>query len=195
MGYTPDVSSKGGPVFNAEPNTVGDFNANREYAELVGNRKIGTTAERDAATGNKVWQGLEWFDTDLKRTFYYDETNGWEFQQVGTLTPNALYTTNPAWETPVLSKIEGRARLSGFLSNVSNITFVGSTVYPLATIPAGFRPAKTILRPAAPSPISQGQTWILIGSTGGVSFALQNGAAFTAGAWGIGFDMEWEATA
>lgn len=197
MGIATGVSPKGGPVFNASPQTVTDLNALRAFAELIGNRKVGSQAQRESATGEDVWPGLAWFDTTLERTFYYDPVGGWKSQVIGTFTPNAnpQYAPQASFETPVLSKAEGRARLHGFLTNVAGITFLAGTAYPLGSIPAGFRPAKTILRPAAPSPISAGQTWITITNAGAVSMAMQNGGTHAGGVWGIGFDLEWEAVA
>ena len=41
------------------------------YAAKVGNRRVGTTAERTAATGLDVWEGLEWEDTTDGCTYKY----------------------------------------------------------------------------------------------------------------------------
>lgn len=42
-----------------------------QYASVVGNRKAGPTTARTAATGNDVWEGLEWEDTTLNCSFVY----------------------------------------------------------------------------------------------------------------------------
>jgi hypothetical protein len=43
------------------------------YAAKVGNRRVGTTAERDEAATNprEVWEGLLWFDTTLDTEFLW----------------------------------------------------------------------------------------------------------------------------
>lgn len=62
---------KNQPRFDAtKPPDLGvDETLVSEFAALVGNRKVGTTAERNAATtassGKEVWDGLEWEDTTL----------------------------------------------------------------------------------------------------------------------------------
>lgn len=76
MGFTAGGSPKGGPLFNATPQTVADLNAGRAFTEKVGNRRVGTTTERNAATGTEVWEGLEWADTTEDRVYIYLD-GGW----------------------------------------------------------------------------------------------------------------------
>jgi len=45
------------------PDTAMDLNTVANYAGTVGNRQVGTTAQRNAASGNAVWEGLLWGDT------------------------------------------------------------------------------------------------------------------------------------
>jgi hypothetical protein len=78
MGYTDGGSPHGGPVFNSTPQTVADLNKGREFTEEVGNHKTGTTAQRDAATGSKVWDGLFWSDTTDGNTYEY-RNGGWRY--------------------------------------------------------------------------------------------------------------------
>jgi len=65
---------KNQPRFDAtKPPDLGvDETLVSEFAALVGNRKVGTTAERNSATtatsGKEVWEGLEWEDTTLGGT-------------------------------------------------------------------------------------------------------------------------------
>lgn len=59
------------------PATAADLNIVSDHAALVGNRKVGTTAERTAATvAGEVWEGLRWKDTDLDLELEYDGA-GW----------------------------------------------------------------------------------------------------------------------
>jgi hypothetical protein len=53
-----------------------DLTAVGEYAAKVGNTRVGTTAERNAATGLDLWEGLEWRDTTNGRT-YIRRGSGW----------------------------------------------------------------------------------------------------------------------
>src|SRR5680860_1147468 len=47
------------------------------YAGKVGNRRVGTTAERNAAAGNDLWVGLLWGDTTIDAEYKYTDT-GWK---------------------------------------------------------------------------------------------------------------------
>lgn len=49
------------------------------YAAKVGNRRVGTTAERTAATGLDVWNGLLWYDTD-DGSEYQRVSGVWQFR-------------------------------------------------------------------------------------------------------------------
>lgn len=82
--------TKNNPQFldGGAPDLATDANLISAYAAKVGNRRTGTTAERNAATGKDVWEGLEWFDTTLRRIFLY--LNGSWVATVGfTNAPNS----------------------------------------------------------------------------------------------------------
>lgn len=68
MGHTLEAGSKGQPVYNDTPQTVADLQASVDYAALVGTRRTGTTAQREAATGS-VPDETEWFDSTLGWSF------------------------------------------------------------------------------------------------------------------------------
>jgi hypothetical protein len=74
---------KNQPRFDAtKPPDLGvDETLVSDFAALVGNRKVGTTAERNAAasatSGKEVWEGLQWEDTDLKGTVVW-RNGSWE---------------------------------------------------------------------------------------------------------------------
>jgi len=71
------TGTKGQPVFNTTPSTVVDLQADADYAALVGNRKTGTTTQRNAAQtagAPQVWEGLLWGDTT--DGFEYRYTSG-----------------------------------------------------------------------------------------------------------------------
>lgn len=65
----PQFSDSGAPDIGVDPSAVA------EYAAKVGNRRVGSTAERLAATGADLWQGLEWYDTTENRIYEYN--SGW----------------------------------------------------------------------------------------------------------------------
>lgn len=63
--------AKGQPQFldGGAPDLATDSNILADYAAKVGNRRVGTTAERNAAAGKDVWEGLEWDDTTTKKVY------------------------------------------------------------------------------------------------------------------------------
>ena len=62
----PYFAANGAPEIDVDPGLVAD------YAAKVGNRRVGTTAERNAAAGKDLWESLIWGDTsdgnEYKRT-------------------------------------------------------------------------------------------------------------------------------
>jgi len=53
------------------PDLAVDSNALSDHIVKMGNRRVGTSAERDAASANpkEVWEGLEWEDTTTKKVY------------------------------------------------------------------------------------------------------------------------------
>lgn len=74
--------TKNQPLFTeaGAPELATDANLISNYAAKVGNRRCGTTTERNAATGSDLWEGLEWYDTTLNQQFIYDGS-GWSTSQ------------------------------------------------------------------------------------------------------------------
>lgn len=68
----PQYSSTGVPADAADLSELGN------YAALVGNRKTGTTSQRNTATGADVWEGLLWGDTTDKKEYKYT-SGGWVY--------------------------------------------------------------------------------------------------------------------
>lgn len=54
------------------PDFAVDLTQASDYAALVGNRKVGTNAQRVALTGADVWDGLEFFETDTRGVFLHN---------------------------------------------------------------------------------------------------------------------------
>lgn len=69
---------KGQPKFldSGAPDLATDDNLVSDYAAKVGNRRVGTKAEREAAAGTDVWEGLEWYDTT--QLLPYVRRSGWK---------------------------------------------------------------------------------------------------------------------
>lgn len=72
-GY-PKFDPLGSPELNVDDEAVG------QYAALVGNRKVGTAAQRvalvsDTTAANQAWVGLEFYDTDTGTTWICTSTS------------------------------------------------------------------------------------------------------------------------
>ena len=68
----PYFAASGAPQIDVDPGIVAD------YAALVGNRKIGTTAQRLALTGVEVWPDLHFGDTTNGNEYRRTSTGSWE---------------------------------------------------------------------------------------------------------------------
>ena len=75
------AGTKNQPQFldGGAPDLANDNNILANYTAKVGNRRVGTTAERNAAAGKDVWEGLEWFDSTLDRAYTY-RSGSWRMQ-------------------------------------------------------------------------------------------------------------------
>jgi len=111
------------------------------YAGKVGNRRTGTDAERDAATGKDVWEGLAWGST----------TDGSEYKRVGgawelTWSRDTGWTTlTPAGNWTVISPVRWRRRdgivfLRGIVSRTTGADAI-------ITLPVGARPSVIAVHP------------------------------------------------
>jgi len=90
------TGTKNEPIFYATgaPEVDVDPSAVATYAAKVGNRRVDTTAMRTAATGKDVWEGLEWYDTDLDEVYLYTGA-GWKLwhKQWTAYTPTTANVT------------------------------------------------------------------------------------------------------
>ena len=176
------------------PSTASDMNALANYAAKVGNVRVDTNANRLAATGLDVWEGLQWYDTDEKVLYEYS-AGAWAYlggpEIAGTFTFGGLYSNHASYDSLTLTRRGKRARLRGTATINQTVTFSPSTSYTLGNVPAAFRPASSAqaFRPAAVSPINAG--FLVVLSTGDVQFALLNGTTQAANAWILGIDIEW----
>lgn len=95
-----EYGSKNQPLFDGTKagNTAADENAISNYAALVGNRKVGTGAQRRALTGGDVWDGLEFYETDSGDSFIYDSGNGgWGAAFTVGPTGGGYFTPSSGW--------------------------------------------------------------------------------------------------
>ena len=100
---------KGQPRFpaNEAPDLGVDEELLADYSALVGNRKVGTTAQRLAATGVDVWDGLLWGDTTDRADYKYT-SGGWKVAggiPGGVPFAMAAGTTQPRAASPGSSSI------------------------------------------------------------------------------------------
>lgn len=112
------------------------------FAAKVGNRRVGTAAERIAATGKDLWEGLLWGDT----------TDGAEYRLVGVGWVRILQPVTP-WVNLTLAagwvNQAGYAPLRSRVNQLGNVEIQGQILprvgYPstevFATLPSGARPA------------------------------------------------------
>lgn len=70
---------------NDDPDFAADLTAVSEYAAKQGNRKVGTSTERASLSGNDVYEGLEFWETNTKTGYrmiggvwtVWEEFTGW----------------------------------------------------------------------------------------------------------------------
>lgn len=131
------------------PATAADLNIVSNHAALVGNRKVGTTDERNTATTNgEVWTGLVWRDTTLKTEFIYvDNTSGWAVYLEDTgwsalaLQNGWTNFSNGAYQTMQTRRVNRLVEVDGSMQ--SGTANPGTLLF---TLPAGSRPLKYIVR-------------------------------------------------
>lgn len=112
----------------------------------------------------------------------------------GSLTYGANYKVAAAatWEPFSMTKKGNLVTVKGHIANTGSITFAGSTIYQIGTLPTGFIPAKQTMRPIAVTPLTMGGAWMIAYPTGALSMAFQAGATISAAdGWVIGFDVTW----
>jgi hypothetical protein len=89
----PQFADGDAPDVALNPSQVAD------YAAKVGNRRVGTTAERVAATGKDVWEGLVWGDTTLGVDFRYKSGAWLQLSPAFAMAAGAGSNANGAYAT------------------------------------------------------------------------------------------------
>ncbi|WP_353809167.1 hypothetical protein [Agromyces sp. SYSU T00194] len=125
MGWTDGGGSdpKGLGEFNTDPTTKADKNKLRDMIAERGNRREGTNAERDALSGNDLYDGLEFYETDTEETWLY--TDDWALVR----KPRTAFT--PTWTN--LSPGSGASTFAEY--SVHNGWVKGVVVVTLGTSP------------------------------------------------------------
>jgi len=105
------------------------------YAGKVGNRRVGTTAERNAAAGKDLWVGLLWGDTTDGNDYKYT-SGGWitTYENGAWVTP----TLAAGWDNEGSNPIQYKRR-NGLVSFRGRASSSGANMTAF-TLQAGFRP-------------------------------------------------------
>jgi hypothetical protein len=67
-----EYGDHGEPIFGPTPSTRADMAAITSFAKTFGNLRFGTSTQRQALTGNGVWDGLWYNETDTHDVYIYD---------------------------------------------------------------------------------------------------------------------------
>lgn len=128
----PQYASSGNP-----PTFAADLTAAADYAALVGNRKVLTTAQRTALTGKDLWEGLEVYDIDLDIPYTYK--SGWvrniDLADGGWVTP----TLGSGWTAFASVRYKVKNGFCYITGGFAKSTY--SAAETLFTLPVGARPA------------------------------------------------------
>ena len=111
-----------------------DLEAVGAFAARVGNRGVGTRAEREALSTSttaekQAWEGLEFYETDTKETWLYQA--GWKAYTTPLVIVGAASATRP----------RASYRLHAGVVQIIGVQAKPADTYGLFTLPAGFRPS------------------------------------------------------
>jgi len=131
---------KGQPRFPATdaPDLGVDEEIVADYAAKVGNRRVGTTAERNAAAGADLWEGLEWYDTTLKKTFWNISGVWSDHPDTVQAIPTVLFAGWAIGADFRVSRLGSKATAA--LHVRSSAGGIGDGVSPGVILLAGFKP-------------------------------------------------------
>lgn len=170
------TGAKGKPVYGSGdgPSMAAMFQAGADYAALVGNRKVGTAAERTALTGTALWEELVFAETDTDKEYVYRNAGWKRYPVVDSSEAVGAFTVAAGWSIASQSAV----KIGGFLARVYiNFTRTGGTItvpsdgditnQTVATFRTGWVPY-----PGDPSPLAS--------STGGQLAAVNLDSAIAA---------------
>lgn len=167
------------------------------YAALVGNRKVLTKSQREGLSGSDRWVGLEVFESDTGLVYVY-LTGGWTLltavEEVGTITYASLFKNSSQYAPATLTRRGKRARLRGASTFNQTVSYAAGTLYPILTIPTGWRPVEgqRPFRPASISASSMKFGYAVLDPAGSLQFAASSAGTEAAEGFLIGYDLEWD---
>lgn len=155
----------------------------------------GTTQRYTEGGGSRgMYQRVLWATANSWTTWGAHIPNPVVTPTTGALTYGSNYkvAASATWEQFSMTKTGNLVQAKGHIANTGAITFAGSTIYQIGTLPSGFIPAKQTMRPISVTPLSMGAAWVIAYPTGALSMAFQTGATISAAdGWVIGFDVTW----
>lgn len=122
---------------NDDADFAADLTTVSEFAALVGNRKVGSASQRNAAAGADVWTGLEWYDT----------TDGRVYLRVGSTWKATIEDTD--WQTATIVDGQAVAANPPRYRKINGVVYIKGQWVPTANsqtafvLPARFRPSDT----------------------------------------------------
>ena len=136
MAASSAVGTRGQLQFSAleAPDMGADETALSNQTAELGTRRVGTTAERNALSGAKLFEGLEWFDTTLGYRFTY-RAGGWSPTGGAVLLASASPVTTP---TPAPGAYGLVASMTFSSTAPQRIEIVYSMIAQSSGISAGF---------------------------------------------------------
>jgi hypothetical protein len=151
------------------PSDAADMTEIATYAARVGNRRADTSANRTAATGADLWEGLEWHETDTGLTYLYLSA-AWVLSRYSSaaipiVTFGTNWTGGTGGQTPFCYRQGNRVDLLG--SAVIGASGGGGGYTNILTIPASCQPPTTTQRFVGATITSTGAIYHL-GLTAGV---------------------------
>jgi len=143
-----------------------------ELIARVGNLRVGTTGERDAITGDALYEGLHFYNTTLDALQQYDGS-GW-VRVIGNaaftaLTYTGIYSAgSPA---PRVTAMNGMYLLEGVVLSTT-ATFGANTAYTIGSIPSAKAPVSTRTFPIM---VNNVFGWVSVDSSGNISITSSVG--------------------
>lgn len=114
MGFT--LSARKKPVFAPTPTqTVADLQAAADFAELMGNVRVGSSTTRTNLAAGELYNGLHFFESDTNSIYVYN--SGWK-----------LWHRAPTAYAPTLTNISGGPTVTARYSVAAGRVFVSVTI-------------------------------------------------------------------
>ena len=177
---------KGQPRFPATdaPDLGVDEEIVADYAAKVGNRRVGTTAERDlAASSGDVWEGLLWGDT----------TTGLEYKRVGGAWVTAIAGNFGADGNMTITSAVLKKSFNGFVSLFATTNRINGTTFAtnviVGILPVGFRPAFDVQGVAATYGSGTPNQVTVSAATGNISLMTPSPAGHTVAQFALSFPV------